>query len=129
MATSSDLDGAKNPTNRQISLIAKIIENTGAKVQTGGGIRSYHDVDRLIQAGANRVVIGSLAVRDPETTKRIFDAFGPEHICLAADVIQQNGEFCISVSGWQESSSFSLFSFLEVFLDSGLRHVLCTDID
>ena len=124
-----DLDGAKNPENRQISLIDEIIENTGLKVQTGGGIRSFDDVKMLIEAGASRIVIGSLAVRDAEVTKRIFDAFGPEHICLAADVIWQNDEFHIAVSGWQEASSLGLFNYIETYVDRGLRHALCTDID
>ena len=77
-----DLNGAKNPENRQISLISTIIESTGLNVQVGGGIRSFDDVKTLIAAGASRVVIGSLAVHDTETTKRIFDAFGPEKFAL-----------------------------------------------
>ncbi len=124
-----DLDGAKNPENRQISLIGKIINNTGLNVQVGGGIRSFDDVKTLIAAGASRVVIGSLAVRDTETTNRIFEAFGSERICLAADVITQGDRFYIALSGWQEASNFDLFTFIETYLESGLRHTLCTDID
>ena len=59
-----DLNGAKNPENRQISLVSNIIESTGLNVQVGGGIRSFDDVKTLIEAGASRVVIGSLAVHD-----------------------------------------------------------------
>ena len=124
-----DLDGAKNPENRQISLIGNIIENTGLKVQVGGGIRSFDDVKTLIAAGASRIVIGSLAVRDTKTTRRILEAFGPERICLAADVVWQNDRFYIAVSGWQEASKLGLFAFIETYLDSGLLHMLCTDID
>ena len=124
-----DLNGAKNPENRQISLISTIIESTGLNVQVGGGIRSFDDVKTLIAAGASRVVIGSLAIHDTETTKRIFDAFGPEKICLAADVIWQNNSFYIAVSGWQEASKVGLFAFIETYLERGLRHTLCTDID
>ena len=124
-----DLDGAKNPENRQISLIAEIIENTGLKVQTGGGIRSFDDVKLLIEAGASRIVIGSLAVRNPEATKAIFKAFGPEKICLAADVIWQNDGFYTAVSGWQEASNLSLFNFIEIYQQDGVLHALCTDID
>ncbi len=124
-----DLNGAKNPENRQISLISKIIENTGLNVQTGGGIRSFDEVKTLIKVGARRVVIGSLAVRDTRTTKRIFDTFGPERICLAADVVWQNDNFYIAVSGWQKTSSLSLFTFIKNYHESGLRHALCTDID
>ena len=124
-----DLDGAKNPDNRQIDLIAKIINSTGLKVQTGGGIRSFADVQALVNAGASRIVIGSLAVRDPEAIKTIFKAFGPEKICLAADVIWQNNGLYIAVSGWQEASSLSLFDFIETYQQDGLLHALCTDIN
>lgn len=124
-----DLDGAKNPQNRQIELIAKIINNSGLFVQTGGGIRSVDDATALLDAGAARVVIGSLAVREPAVVKQLMDNQGPEKICLAADVIWQNDAFYIAVSGWQEASDISLSDFLHMFAPVGLRHVLCTDID
>ena len=124
-----DLDGAKNPQNRQIDLIANIINSTGLLVQTGGGIRSADDVAALLDAGAARVVIGSLAVRDPDVVKQLMQMYGQEKICLAADVILQNDSFYIAVSGWQEASDLSLFDFLNMFAPAGLTHVLCTDID
>ena len=124
-----DLDGAKNPQNRQIDLIAKIINSTGLLVQTGGGIRSAGDVDKLLDVGAARVVIGSLAVRAPDVVKQLMHIHGPEKICLAADVIWLNDAFYIAVSGWQEASELSLFDFLHMFAPAGLMHVLCTDID
>lgn len=124
-----DLDGAKDPQNRQIDLIANIISSTGLLVQTGGGIRSADDVAALLDAGAARVVIGSLAVRDPDVVKQLMQMHGPEKICLAADVILQNDSFYIAVSGWQEASDLSLFDFLNMFAPAGLTHVLCTDID
>lgn len=123
-----DLDGARNPENRQIGLIKKIIDSTGLSVQTGGGVRSIGDVAALIDTGAARVVIGSLTVRDPVTVKQLLQNYGPEKICLAADVIWQNNRFNIAVSGWQEASELSLFSFLKMFKAAGLKHVLCTDI-
>ena len=124
-----DLDGAKNPQNRQIDLIANIINSTGLLVQTGGGIRSANDVAALLDVGAARVVVGSLAVRDPEVVKQLIYIHGPGKICLAADVIWQNDAFYIAVSGWQEASDLSLFDFLHLFAPVGLTHVLCTDID
>ena len=124
-----DLDGAKNPQNRQIDLISNIIDSSGLLVQTGGGIRSADEVASLLDVGAARVVIGSLAVRDPDVVKQLMHTHGPEKICLAADVIWQNEAFCIAVSGWQEASDLRLFDFLQMFVPSGLTHVLCTDID
>ena len=124
-----DLDGAKNPQNRQIDLIANIISSTGLLVQTGGGIRSADDVTALLDVGAERVVISSLAVREPDVVKQLMHSHGSEKICLAADVIWQNDTFYIAVSGWQEASDLSLFDFLNNFASAGLTHVLCTDID
>lgn len=124
-----DLDGAKNPKNRQTNLISRIIDGSGLKVQTGGGIRSREDVEALIKAGASRVVIGSLAVREPDLVSSMFDEFGVDAICLAADVVRPDDEFMIAVSGWQEASTLSLFDFIGGFIPAGLCHVLCTDID
>ena len=124
-----DLDGAKDPANRQTALISQIIEGSGLKVQTGGGIRSRDDVEALLAAGASRVVIGSLAVRDQQAVSEMMVDLGPEAICLAADVVRQDGAFMIAVSGWQEASSLTLSGFIEGFMPCGLRHVLCTDID
>ena len=124
-----DLDGAKNPQNRQIDLLASIINSTGLLVQTGGGIRSADDVAALLDVGAARVVIGSFAVRHPDVVKQLMHIHGPEKICLAADVIWQKEAFYVAVSGWQEASDLSLFDFLHMFAPAGLKHVLCTDID
>jgi len=124
-----DLDGAKDPANRQTDLISKIIAGSGLKVQTGGGIRSREDVAALVEAGASRVVVGSLAVREPVLVSAIMSDFGADTICLAADVLRSDGTYLIAVSGWQEASSLTLNEFLTGFLPAGLRHVLCTDID
>ena len=86
-------------------------------------------METLISAGASRVVIGSLAVRDTNLQSVFLNAFGPEKICLAADVIWQNDSFYIAVSGWQEASKVGLFAFIKTYLESGLQHTLCTDID
>ena len=124
-----DLDGAKDPGKRQTGLIGRIIADSGLKVQTGGGIRSRADVEALVAAGASRIVIGSLAVHQPDLVADLIRDFGAGRICLAADVVHPDGEFLIAVSGWQEASSLSLDAFLSGFQAAGLRHVLCTDID
>ena len=124
-----DLDGAKDPAHRQTDLIGRIIAGSGLKVQTGGGIRSSADVEALVTAGASRVVIGSLAVRQPDLVASMIQDFGADTICLAADVVRPSDEFLVAVSGWQEASDLSLSAFLSGFVPAGLRHVLCTDID
>ena len=128
-----DLDGAKDPANRQLDLITRIIDESGLKVQTGGGIRSADDVAALVDAGASRVVVGSLAVRDYEAGEGLFATYGGETICLAADVMpvtdgSGDTSYNIALSGWQETSSLSLFAFLGHYAKHGLVHALCTDI-
>ncbi|MCK5285307.1 MAG: 1-(5-phosphoribosyl)-5-[(5-phosphoribosylamino)methylideneamino]imidazole-4-carboxamide isomerase [Alphaproteobacteria bacterium] len=123
-----DLDGAKNPENRQVNLIKNIINASGLKIQTGGGIRNFDDVQTLIDAGASRVVIGSMAVKNPDLIKDIISKFGANYICLAADVTKQNNIYKISISGWQESSTIHINDFLTDYQNAGIKHILCTDI-
>jgi phosphoribosylformimino-5-aminoimidazole carboxamide ribotide isomerase len=123
-----DLDGAKDPEKRQLMLIENIVKQSELKVQTGGGIRIADDVAQLIDIGVSRVVIGSLAVKNPEIVQELFQQYGAERICLAADVKSKGQDYYIAVSGWQEESDLLLSNFIEGFLPFGLKHVLCTDI-
>jgi phosphoribosylformimino-5-aminoimidazole carboxamide ribotide isomerase len=124
-----DLDGARDPSARQTDVIRDIIQSTQLKVQTGGGVRSLDDVQTLVDAGASRVVIGSLAVKSPETVMQAFERFGAYAICLAVDVIPKADDFMVAVSGWQEESTMSINALIDQYKGVGLKHVLCTDID
>lgn len=124
-----DLTGAKDPTKRQTALIAKLTAGLNANIQVGGGIRTEEQVAELLSLGVKRVVIGSLAVKEPELVKGWFNKFGSEAICLALDVnINQNGEKIVAVSGWQSGGGKSLESIVEDFSQVGLKHALVTDI-
>lgn len=123
-----DLDGAKDTSKRQLVVIRSLIKNTPVPVQIGGGIRSENDVKDLLQAGANRVVIGSTAVKSPETVGGWMKKYGPEHIVLALDVNVINGRKYIAVSGWQKDSGVTIEELIEKYREYSLKHVLCTDI-
>lgn len=124
-----DLTGAKDPTKRQTTLIGEIINAVNCPIQVGGGIRTEQDVADLLAVGANRVVIGSTAVKQPEMVKQWFKKYGAEKFVLALDVnINAQGEKQIAVSGWQENSGVSLEALIADFREVGLQHVLCTDI-
>ncbi|WP_439259220.1 1-(5-phosphoribosyl)-5-[(5-phosphoribosylamino)methylideneamino]imidazole-4-carboxamide isomerase [Lonepinella sp. BR2930] len=124
-----DLTGAKDPAKRQTKLIGNIIETTQCKIQVGGGIRSEQDVADLLAVGANRVVIGSTAVKNSELVKGWFEKYGAEKFVLALDVnIDEKGNKIIAISGWQEASGVSLEALIEDYQSVGLQHVLCTDI-
>ena len=124
-----DLTGAKDTQARQLSLISQLLASTPANVQIGGGVRCEQDVSDLLHAGAQRVVIGSTAVKQPEIVKGWIEKYGAEHIVLALDInIDNHGKRIVAVSGWQEDSGVTIETLLEDFLKVGLKHVLCTDI-
>ncbi|PVX42869.1 1-(5-phosphoribosyl)-5-[(5-phosphoribosylamino)methylideneamino] imidazole-4-carboxamide isomerase [Pasteurella langaaensis DSM 22999] len=124
-----DLTGAKDPAQRQTALIGNIIEATKGKIQVGGGIRREQDVAELFAVGANRVVIGSTAVKERAMVKGWFEKYGAEKFVLALDVnIDAKGQKIIAISGWQEASGVSLEALIEDYQSVGLQHVLCTDI-
>jgi phosphoribosylformimino-5-aminoimidazole carboxamide ribotide isomerase len=123
-----DLDGAKDTSKRQLDVIRSLIKNTPVPVQIGGGIRTENDVKDLLQAGANRVVIGSTAVKSPETVGSWMKKYGSEHIVLALDVNVISGRKYIAVSGWQKDSGVTIEEIIEKYREYSLKHVLCTDI-
>ncbi|WP_334037790.1 1-(5-phosphoribosyl)-5-[(5-phosphoribosylamino)methylideneamino]imidazole-4-carboxamide isomerase [Alteromonas macleodii] len=124
-----DLTGAKDTSKRQLSLIKSMVDTKRMKFQAGGGIRSEEEVAQLLETGVSRVVIGSLAVKQPELVKSWVEKYGPEHIVLALDInISDSGEKLIATHGWQENSGVALEGLLEDFATVGAKHVLCTDI-
>lgn len=124
-----DLTGAKDTSQRQLSLIERMVQSGRMDFQAGGGIRSEEDVKQLLDIGVKRVVIGSLAVQKPELIKQWISQYSPESIVLALDVnIDPNGNKMIATHGWQQSSGTRLELLLEDLLSVGAKHVLCTDI-
>jgi phosphoribosylformimino-5-aminoimidazole carboxamide ribotide isomerase len=81
-----DLTGAKDTNKRQLELIGKMVATGRMHFQAGGGIRSEEDVKQLLDIGVKRVVIGSLAVKEPELVKGWLKKYGPDAIVLALDI-------------------------------------------
>ena len=124
-----DLDGAKDPAKRQTSLVQKLAGASGLHVQTGGGIRDESQIAALLAAGAQRVIVGSLAARQPDLVRGWLKQFGPDQIILAPDVrLEADGTPRVAAAGWQESTGLALDDFLAGYLPAGLSHILCTDI-
>jgi phosphoribosylformimino-5-aminoimidazole carboxamide ribotide isomerase len=124
-----DLDAAKDPNKNQYPLIEQLIKNTSAEIQIGGGIRTSAQIEQLRMWGAQRVIIGSQAIHKPQIVQQWLYQFGPEAIVLAFDVtVGADEKAYICVQGWQETTSFELEHTIRFYLESGLKHVLCTDI-
>lgn len=124
-----DLDGAKESSKRQTIRLKELISLAQMPVQVGGGVRCQQDVDDLLALGASRVVIGSLAIKEPELVKSWFEVYGKEKIVLALDVqINEQGEKMLPTHGWINASNTSLEQLLDVYGKDTVKHVLCTDI-
>lgn len=123
-----DLDGAKDPKNRQLALISEIVKASSTPIQTGGGIRTYDDVENLLDIGVKRVVVGSAAIKNQSFGHKLLQDFGSESICLALDVRIIDGVPRVATHGWLETSQESLYDLLDDFVKSNLHHVLVTDI-
>lgn len=123
-----DLDGAKAGGARQYELVGEMAKSVDVKVQCGGGVRSEEDIKRLLDAGVNRVVIGSLAVTDSDQVLAWLDQFGPEAITLALDVKYEDDMPVPALKGWTQSAGVDLWTVLERYPSDLLRHVLMTDV-
>ena len=122
-----DLSGARDGARRQGEIIRSICE-TGLRVQTGGGVRSSEDIEELLAAGVERVIIGSLAVTDPKRVSGWLQHYDGDHITLALDVRQIAGRYRPALKGWTYTSDTTLEDVIARYEGKGLAHALVTDI-
>jgi len=123
-----DLDGAERGRAVQHALIGRLAASSLAQIQSGGGVRAVEDVERLLEAGVARVVVGSLAVSAPETVAGWLDRFGPERLTLALDVKLIDGVPVPALKGWTEAAGIDLWTALDRYAEGMARHVLITDV-
>jgi len=125
-----DLDAAREGGYTLLPLLRKITARTRLQVQTGGGVRGSDDVQCLLDAGASRVVVGSIAVREPSRVAGWLGRLGASAIAVALDT--RRGEdklWRLPAAGWTAPTDQTLSALATRFRDAGLEHALCTDID
>lgn len=118
-----DLDAAKDGLVHNYDIIKSICENTNLKVEIGGGIRTEEVIKQYISAGVYRVILGTIAIKNPDFTKEMIKKYG-EKIAIGVDI----SEGFVAIHGWTEVSAIScdeLFSDLEA---AGAKCIICTDI-
>ena len=118
-----DLEGAKSGIPENLSTIQKIIAETDLFVEVGGGIRNMDTVDTYLNAGVNRVILGTAAVTDPEFLKAALDKYG-EKIAVGVDL--KDG--FVAIKGWTETSDLTADEFFFQMEALGVKTVICTDI-
>lgn len=119
-----DLNGAVEGKAVNERAVEAILESVSIPVQLGGGIRSLADIERWIEAGVSRVILGTVAVREPEIVRKAAQMW-PEQIAVSVDV--RKGK--VAVQGWTEDSDLDAISVARRFEDAGVAALIITDID
>ncbi|MGN6283076.1 HisA/HisF-related TIM barrel protein [Frateuria sp.] len=123
-----DLDGAQAGGFANLPVI-EALARTGLRVQAGGGVRGVADVHRLMDAGVERVVVGSVAIRDPERVADWLQRHGAERFTIALDTRWSDDRWTLPSAGWTRAETRTLDELAPWYAASGARHLLCTDID
>ena len=118
-----DLEGAKDGTTPNIAIVEQVAKETSLFVEIGGGIRSMQTVERYLEAGVSRVILGTAAVNDEAFLRAAVEKHG-NRIAVGADV--KDG--FIAIKGWLETSAVTLEAFLEKMEAIGVENIICTDI-
>ena len=119
-----DLNGAVQGRAINEKAVEAILEAVSVPVQLGGGIRSLKDIERWIEAGVSRVILGTVAVTEPEIVKEAARLW-PEQIAVSVDV--RGGK--VATQGWTESSDLDAVTVARRFEDGGVGALIITDID
>lgn len=118
-----DLEGAKNGDTPNFDTVKEIAQNTGLFCEIGGGIRSLDTVEKYLNAGLDRVILGTAAVTDEEFLRAAVEKYG-DKIAVGVDI--KDG--FVVVKGWTEKSEYSCFDFCEKMREIGVKTLICTDI-
>ncbi|MFC5581196.1 1-(5-phosphoribosyl)-5-[(5-phosphoribosylamino)methylideneamino]imidazole-4-carboxamide isomerase [Rhodanobacter terrae] len=123
-----DLDGARSGNLDNLAVIRAIAAD-GMQIQAGGGVREEIDLQRLFDAGVHRVVLGSVAIRDPELVAGWLAKYGAERLTIALDTRRIGGRWALPSAGWTEVEARTLDELAPWYAARGARHLLCTDIN
>lgn len=119
-----DLDGAKDGTHPNYPVVRRVIEETGASVELGGGIRCMEDVARVLELGVKRVIIGSAAVKNPLFVKEACEKYGDK---IAVGIDARKGT--VRTEGWLNDSGTDYIAFAKQMEAYGVKTIIFTDID
>jgi len=118
-----DLDGAKTGERKNRELVLEVVKKASCPVQAGGGMRSLDDVEEVLAAGANRAVLGTVALEDPEAMAKACARYG-ERIAVSLDA--KGGE--LASHGWVVGSGVPLLEAVKAFESAGVAHFIYTDV-
>ena len=118
-----DLEGAKSGTTPNIDTVKRILAENKLFTEIGGGIRSMEVIRAYLDAGVDRVILGTAAVTDQVFLRQAVEAYG-ERIAVGVDI--KDG--AVAIHGWTQSSGLDAFDFCGRMQEIGVRTLICTDI-
>lgn len=119
-----DLDGALG-SGENLSIVKKIIEKSEVPIQVGGGIRTLDDARRLLDAGISTVIIGTMAIKNPEYIEQLSEEYGSERICVSLDSKDNK----VVTHGWTEFTDKTPLEYAKIFEEKGAGSILFTNVD
>ncbi|MDR2666449.1 MAG: 1-(5-phosphoribosyl)-5-[(5-phosphoribosylamino)methylideneamino]imidazole-4-carboxamide isomerase [Endomicrobium sp.] len=119
-----DLDGAFNGMNINKDIIRNICMEVDIPVEVGGGIRDMDKIKEIFDMGASYVVLGTVAVYNPEIVRKSIDKYGPKKIIVAVDA--KNGK--IAIGGWKDITPVDILELVDRLKKVGVEDILYTDI-
>lgn len=124
-----DLAASRDGAEADTQALFKLLNDAPQSVQTGGGVRQEGDVRSRLEAGASRVVIGSLCVTATQSVVNWLELFGADQLVAALDIsLDDSGVPWPKIHGWTERGDRNMWQVLDELSAAGLRHLLCTDI-
>lgn len=119
-----DLDGALG-SGQNINIVKEIVEKSTVPTQMGGGIRSIEDAKKLLDVGIDTVIIGTMAIENPEVITELSNQYSPERICVSLD--SKNNK--VVTHGWTKSTDKTPLEYAKLFEKMGAGSILFTNVD
>ncbi len=119
-----DLDGARAGKSQNLDVVEMILQTINIPVELGGGIRTMEDIDRVLNIGVTRVILGSVAVSNPQLVKDACKKYGSERIVVGIDA--KDG--IVAVDGWGVSGNVEAKELAKKMAEGGVKHIIYTDI-
>jgi len=120
-----NLDGAFGEGKKNQEIIEKIVEEISIPIQLGGGIRTKQDAFKLLDKGVDKVILGTMAIENPDNVTELADEFGKERIIVALD----SKDSRVVIKGWTQKTDKSAPEFGEIFERKGAGSILYTNVD
>jgi len=119
-----DLDGAFQGKGANLASIRSILKNISIPVQLGGGLRSFENIVQMFELGVSSVIVGTMAVKNPDVLEEVIQRFSGDKVILGIDVRNRK----VSIEGWQEGTEIDDVEFALHWKMLGIQRVVFTDI-